>query len=74
MGAGFRAGNPSEANVDDDGVRGRFIIIALVGIGLSINGFPGDRTGAGNRVGSPDNMLKVFGLYGELSAGVVGWD
>lgn len=57
----LRPGGPSEAIVDEDGVRGRFIIDALAGIGLSMSGLPDGRGAAGNRVGSPDSMLYVFG-------------
>lgn len=68
--AGLSAGRPSEATVDDDGVLERFVMNDLAGMGLSIIGILDDRAaGAGNRVGSPDSMLKVFGLGDpELSA------
>jgi hypothetical protein len=67
-GAGLNAAtNPSDAIVDDEGVRGK-AMFALAGIGLS-------RTwggGAGNRPGRPGAMSKTF----EAAVGVLipdGW-
>ena len=70
--AGLRAGKPSEARVDEDGVLGRFIIDTLAGTGLSMSEVTGTREGAGKRVGSPDSMLKVFELGDPESRGVDG--
>jgi hypothetical protein len=66
---GLIAGNPSEARVDEDGVRGRLLIMseARDGSGLSIREV---RIGAGNRVGSPDNALYTLRPCGEESVRV----
>jgi hypothetical protein len=55
-GTDFIPGAPSDASVDEEGVRGRCIIAAFEGTGLSIKLL----TGAGKRVGSPPNTLKFL--------------
>lgn len=59
--AGLSAGKLSEANVEDEGVLDSFIDVALVNKGLSTGEGLGDWAGAGNREGSPESMLYVFG-------------
>ncbi len=71
LGAIFDAVIPSDAKVDEDGVRGRFVSDARAGGGLSMSWVVEIRVEAGNRVGSPGNILKVLKFGGVVEASCV---
>jgi len=53
------AAPPSEAKVEDEGVRGILAFANTAGVGIGLSNKQGVRVGAGNRVGSPESMLYV---------------